>query len=509
MNSLLYRKTGIAAVVAAGLVALALVLGSAQVALALGTNGSFELGTDPGSFSTHIAGDSSITDWTINSGSVDYVGSYWAASSGARSLDLNGTTTGSVSQVIPTTVGATYQVTFDLSGNPDTSADPSLTSPSLKDVRVDATGAAPQDFTFDTAAMGNTHENMMWQGKTYSFVATTSSTTVTFTSQIVGAFGPAVDNVAVTQASTSTPTSTVTVTINKFIDGSMATTGSANSASFPMQSLWDADNIGAGSGTYELDADGFNSSSTPYQAVTTDMTSGADYTTSELMNTSSVGASCADGKPFALSGYSSGDTLVQAQQAATSSQAPNLTNITTNKHIIVWNIVCAGTTTPPTPPAPIANACATPGVAPAGYTLVNGSSRSDNVTLASGTMYVGRGGNDHVAAGDGNYIVCLGSGNDHVSLGDGNSVVDAGGGNNQVEVGDGTTHVKAGSGNDQITTGSGNDTVNAGGGNNQVTTNDGNDSITTGSGNDTANAGSGQDTCALGGGNNNPTSCEL
>jgi hypothetical protein len=39
-------------------------------------NGSFELGTDPGSsFATVNAGDSTtITGWTVDSGSVDYIG---------------------------------------------------------------------------------------------------------------------------------------------------------------------------------------------------------------------------------------------------------------------------------------------------------------------------------------------------------------------------------------------------------------------------------------------------
>ncbi len=84
-------------------------------------NGSFELGTDPGgSFLTVNAGESSITGWTVDSGSVDYIGGYWAASDGLRSIDMNGLTTGSISQTITgLTIGQQYRVSFDLAGNTD------------------------------------------------------------------------------------------------------------------------------------------------------------------------------------------------------------------------------------------------------------------------------------------------------------------------------------------------------------------------------------------------------
>jgi len=186
-------------------------------ALAVGTNGSFEIGTDPGVFATLSAGNTNITDWTINSGSVDYIGTYWLASNGLRSIDLNGLASGSISQVLATVVGATYNVTFDLSGNPDSlpASDP-LYSPSLKDVQVSATGATPQDFTYDTSVKGNSLSNMKWEKESYSFVATGTSTTLTFASQIAGAFGPALDNVVIAQMPTvpmiTSPSSNICVT---------------------------------------------------------------------------------------------------------------------------------------------------------------------------------------------------------------------------------------------------------------------------------------------------------
>ncbi|MFZ2484703.1 MAG: choice-of-anchor C family protein [Minisyncoccia bacterium] len=162
------------------------------------TNGSLEDGVDAGaSFVTLNAGDNtSITDWTVDSGSVDYIGGYWQSSDGSNNIDLNGETTGSISQTISTVIGETYTVSFDLSGNPENS-DGSFASPSLKVVRVSATGAAPMDFSYDTLVEGNTLADMKWEDESYTFVATVTSTTITFASQIVGAYGPAVDNISI------------------------------------------------------------------------------------------------------------------------------------------------------------------------------------------------------------------------------------------------------------------------------------------------------------------------
>ncbi len=292
----------------------------------------------------------------------------------------------------------------------------------------------------------------------------------------------------------------VTVTIDKFIDGAMATTGSATGSAFPMTATWNATNIGAGSGGYDLDADGFNGDPTPYQAITSMMTSGADYSTSEVVGGPVVGATCQDGKPYALSGYSVGDTFAEAQAAATSATAPAFTDITTDKYVIVRNVTCVQE--PPAPPVPPANACATPNVAPDGYTLQKGTSGNNTVALAPNTMFVGKGGNDTVTGGDGNYIVCTAGGNDTITLGHGNSTVDAGNGNNSVTVGNGEGAIKAGGGNDTVVAGDGARTVNVGGGNNKVTTGGGAQDITAGGGNDEIRAGAGADTVNAGGGNN-------
>ena len=157
------------------------------------SNGSFETGTFTANpFDTLPAGSTALTDWTIDSGSIDWVGSYWQAADGSRSIDLNGNETGAISQTLTTTIGNTYVVTFSLSGNPDG-------PPTAKMLTVGATGAPTAPYTFDTAAAGNTLANMKWVEQTYSFLATSSSTVLSFTSTIAGPWGPALDNVNVTE----------------------------------------------------------------------------------------------------------------------------------------------------------------------------------------------------------------------------------------------------------------------------------------------------------------------
>jgi len=294
--------------------------------------------------------------------------------------------------------------------------------------------------------------------------------------------------------------SDVTVTIIKYIGGQHATAGNANSASFPMQSSWDATNlVGVGNGTYSLSTIGFNTPNA-YEAMTADMSSGSDYATNEDTSTSVVGPNCAQGQSFRLAGYTSGDTIVEAQTATPTTTAPSFTNFTTDKYVIVWNEPCSPT--PPTSTGPPANACSTPTIAPAGYTLQNGTSGNDNVRLTPNTMFVGKGGNDRVRAPNGDYIVCLGNGNDTVSLGDGDSTIDAGGGNNNVKTGNGNTNIMAGNGNDRITTGNGDHDIDASGGNNNIRAGDGMGTIITGQGNDKITVGDGDHTVNAGGGNN-------
>ena len=153
------------------------------------TNGSFEFGNTSGAFSTVSAGGTDITGWTIDSGSVDYISSYWAASDGARSIDIAGSAVGALSQSFATTAGQSYVISFDLSSNPD------LSGP--RDLLVSIDGGAPSVFTHP-GSTGKDAAGMNWTAQSFSFLAGGPSTTITFTTNgtAQGVFGPALDNVA-------------------------------------------------------------------------------------------------------------------------------------------------------------------------------------------------------------------------------------------------------------------------------------------------------------------------
>ena len=156
-------------------------------------NGSFEnASVDPdGAFVTLAAGSMQITGWTVVSGDIDYIGGYWMASNGARSLDLVGNqNVGGVEQTFDTVPGATYQVLFDMAGNP-------TGPPTIKPLTVSA-GAVIQDYTFDIT--GKSVSNMGWVTNQFMFTATGKSTTLSFISDTTGlgcCFGAALDNVRV------------------------------------------------------------------------------------------------------------------------------------------------------------------------------------------------------------------------------------------------------------------------------------------------------------------------
>jgi choice-of-anchor C domain-containing protein len=163
-------------------------------------NGSFELGPNPGTFATLNGGDTSITGWTVGGGpnSIDYIGSYWVASNGDRSLDLNGLVPGSISQSFDVISGQAYKVTFDMAGNP-------AGGPEVKTLTsaANATVYVPPGFDVSNTDL----QHMGWISHSFTFTASGNSETLTFASTTSGpsgngtfpfAFGPALDNVSVT-----------------------------------------------------------------------------------------------------------------------------------------------------------------------------------------------------------------------------------------------------------------------------------------------------------------------
>ena len=157
-------------------------------------NGDFETGTDPNSdpngFITLTAVNTTdLPGWTVSSGSIDYIGNYWQAQGGSsRSVDLAGTSLGTISQTISTVIGQMYQVTFWASKNPDL-ATPTRTG-------TVSFGGASLPFLYTAT---NDRTNMNWQQYSYDFLATSNSTILSFAADASAGccYGPALDTVSV------------------------------------------------------------------------------------------------------------------------------------------------------------------------------------------------------------------------------------------------------------------------------------------------------------------------
>ncbi|MBN2438711.1 MAG: hypothetical protein JXL20_08935 [Deltaproteobacteria bacterium] len=132
---------------------------------------------------------------------------------------------------------------------------------------------------------------------------------------------------------------TVSVTVVKYLDGTRADAASANDTSFPMQSIWSADNLNAGSSSFVLGPTGVNTSNS-YEAVTPEMTSGAFYSVWEDTSQMTVGMTCDGDHLYRLAGYTTGETLAQAVTAKKTTKTPSLSNIASNQYVIVWNEAC-------------------------------------------------------------------------------------------------------------------------------------------------------------------------
>ncbi|MDE2312317.1 MAG: hypothetical protein KGJ93_04515 [Patescibacteria group bacterium] len=204
-------------------------------------------------------------------------------------------------------------------------------------------------------------------------------------------YGYLFDNLS--ESSGSIPASTAKVTIDKFIDGHMATAASANNNAFPMTASWSAANIGSGSGSYTLSPVGFNSPNS-YEAVTANMTMGADYSTSEDTSGAVVGADCSTGQPYALVGYTTGSTFTEASQATPTLTAPSFSNLTEDKYVIVWNKMCLAAPTPLSPPDGTVTTTA-------GLTSIDWSDVSDP---AGGITYVYQSSHSSALNPDGSFV---------------------------------------------------------------------------------------------------------
>ncbi|MCA8997201.1 MAG: DUF4347 domain-containing protein, partial [Planctomycetaceae bacterium] len=117
-------------------------------------------------------------DWSVDAGtvSVGTISSYQLPPGGGNTVNLNlhsAYDPGTISTTLNTKVGQQYQVVFALSG--DWSSDTNA-----KDVRVSA-GGVTQDFSIEMNSNWS-YSRMYWEHRSFTFTATSSSTTLSFAS---------------------------------------------------------------------------------------------------------------------------------------------------------------------------------------------------------------------------------------------------------------------------------------------------------------------------------------
>ena len=171
--------------------AIALSAGLASGAQAAVVNGSFEdPGTVTGNWATYNAGSNALTGWTINSGSIDLINAFWQHSDGNYSINLDGRSPGTISQMLTgLSVGRNYTLAFDMAANTaDRNQSVGLTA---------SVGRNFQSYSFDKA--GNSRGDMGWVTYTLDFTAAADSMLLSFASDSPsGPYGAALDNISVT-----------------------------------------------------------------------------------------------------------------------------------------------------------------------------------------------------------------------------------------------------------------------------------------------------------------------
>lgn len=158
-------------------------------------NGSFEDGSyagDANNVMSAAVGSNVINSWTVFAGSIAWIENqnpnpWYVASNGMRSLDLtdtrDGAPYGGVKQDVPTVVGQTYLVTFDLGIH-------SRYSTSICCVQL---AAADAQQVFTAEAVGG---KQTWYSNSFTFKANSSNTSLQFLGLLATPADIGLDNVS-------------------------------------------------------------------------------------------------------------------------------------------------------------------------------------------------------------------------------------------------------------------------------------------------------------------------
>ncbi len=164
------------------------------------SNGSFEDGDfaplTPGfDFDRVSAVSTDVTGWTVTEGSIDWIGTYWDGRGrlqGALTSMATRERPAQSSQTFDTNVNSTYFVSSACRAT-------RIAGRQSKTMTVDAGAARDAPYSYDTSVAANTRADMKWADKSFTFVATSNSTVLTFRSTTPGGFGPAIDNIVITE----------------------------------------------------------------------------------------------------------------------------------------------------------------------------------------------------------------------------------------------------------------------------------------------------------------------
>jgi choice-of-anchor C domain-containing protein len=152
-------------------------------------DGQFGLGEPRNPFSTYSAGQT-VGGWKVDVGNVDVNTTYFKVPDDqSNSVDLNGTATGAISQVLETVVGKTYTVRFLVSGNWDIGSTNRTLALRVGPLSRSLSIARPRNWS---------RTNMGWRQMSYPFIANSTTTTISFRSTVTsGPCGPVIANVSV------------------------------------------------------------------------------------------------------------------------------------------------------------------------------------------------------------------------------------------------------------------------------------------------------------------------
>jgi choice-of-anchor C domain-containing protein len=163
--------------------------------LNLVTDGSFEIQVARPNFERGYA-PSVWGGWTISAGSVDIINGYWNASQGVQSVDLAGSSSGTIQQTIPNAFGTQYRLSFDLSGNPDGPDG----AAALKRVSV-SFGGVSRIFEFGFTASATHPYTVAWATQVWELTTINSDRSLVFqdiTADGINGMGAVIDNVVLT-----------------------------------------------------------------------------------------------------------------------------------------------------------------------------------------------------------------------------------------------------------------------------------------------------------------------